>query len=145
MSRRTFIKDDFKITYGNGHIQSHTGDEGIEKKIINMNEVMYFYYDISVLFGNKVVFEASAYDFPKVQNLAEYIDYMIDFDMEKAYLIDNTKVGDFHRTIKYNQIIVDDMDVEYFYKIERYDYSVRQRQDEDYKKLDRIYINHWYR
>jgi len=130
MSRRTFIKDEVKITYGNGRIQSHTGDDGIERNITTMNESMYFYYDINVLFGNKVVFEADAYDFPKVQYLAEYIDYMINFNMDKAYLMEDFEDKGFHRNTKYAQIKLEDMNVEYFYKIERYDTIVKQRHED---------------
>ena len=138
MSRKTFVKDEVKISYGNGRITSFSND-GNEIAIKNMSEAMYFYYDIIVLFGNKEVFRADAYDFPKVQDLHLDIDYMIDFDMNKAYLIENTEENGFHRIIKYNQIRVEDMDVEYFYKIERYDYSVKQS-GEDMPKLWTEYI-----
>lgn len=128
MSRRTWNKGNLYISFGRPSITPfYDGDN--ERKLKDMNDVMYFYYDIDILQDKKVLFKTSAYDFPKVLDLPFYIDEIMNFNMENAYLLENFKEDDFFRKVKYHQIVLEDsfgFDVEYFYKIERYDYSVKQ-------------------
>lgn len=134
MSRKTWRKGNLSITFGRPSITSH-GDDDF-KKVETMKDVMYFYYDVAILHGKKIMLEYDAYDFPKVQNLHLYIDEIMNFDMEKAYLLEDYWRGGFNRKVRYHQTILDDsfgFDIEYFYKIERYDYSIKQGTEEDYK------------
>lgn len=127
MSRQTWKKGNLYISYGNPSITPYYDSGGTERHVNNMSDVMYFYYDITILQDAKTLFNASAYDFPKVQNLHLYIDQIMNYDMSKSYLLEDYKNGGFHRKVNYSQVTLGDgfdFDIEYFYKIERYDYSV---------------------
>lgn len=137
MSRRTWKKGNLYISFGNPSITPFYDDDVQEKMVKDMSDVMYFYYDISILQDTKTLLSAEAYDFPKVQNLPRYIDHIMNFDMDNAWLLENIEDNGFQRKIKYAQIILEDsfgFDIEYFYKIERYDYSVKQRTEDTPKE-----------
>lgn len=126
MARRTWKKGNLYISYGRPSIQAHHDTVPVG----SMKDVMYFYYDLSIMQGNKPLLEMSTYDFPKVQNLHLYIDEIMNMDMEKAYLLEDYERDGFIRKVRYAQNILGDsfgFDIEYFYKIERYDYEVKQR------------------
>lgn len=132
MSRRTWKKGNLYISFGSPSITAYHDGQVIK----DMSNVMYFYYDIHILQEKKTMFHQQAYDFPKVQNLHLYIDEIMNFDMSKAYLLEDYKRDGFERKIRYHQVILDDsfhFDIEYFYKIERYDYSVKQSQENEPK------------
>lgn len=132
MSRRTWNKGNLYISFGQPSITPFQD----EKPISDITKAMYFYYDVTILQDTKTLLSMRAYDFPKVQELPSYIQHMMDFDMEKAYLLEDTKINGFERRIKYHQIVLEDsfgFDIEYFYKIERYDYSVKQRNENEPK------------
>lgn len=134
MTRRTWRKGDLLISYGSPVITTF-GDE--EEMIESMRDVIYFYYDITILHGKKTIFSACTHDFPKVQNLPAIIDHILTIDMTKAYALERTVDGGFIRNVDYAQIVLEDafgMDNEYYYKIERYDYSVKQEDEESPKK-----------
>ena len=99
---------------------------------------MYFYYHIDILNGDKMMFSAGTHDNPKVQDLPAYIDYIMQFNMKKhGYVIDEVKDEcGFHRKIQYAQVTLEDsfVDIEYSYKIERYDYAVKQSDEKKHKK-----------
>lgn len=130
MSRRTWKKGNLYVSFGRPAITAfHDGTE-----VSSMSDVMYFYYDITILQENKVMMEMHTHDFPKVQNLPIYIDEIMNFNMEQAYLLDNYEHDGFIRRVKYHQVTLEDsfnLDLEYFYKIERYDYFVKQRHTEE--------------
>lgn len=136
---RQFKYDNLTIEYSKPSITPFR--EGYIKSV---DEIMYYYYSINIFLdeededgnGNKVVkrrniFSSDAYDFPKVQNLAPAIDYIVKEDC--PIVLEDYRNDGFHRLIKYNQLELDDMNVEYFYRIERYDYSVKQSCEEEYK------------
>lgn len=132
MSRRTWKKGNLYISFGQPSITAFPDDKTIQ----NMEQVMYFYYDIHIMQDTKTLFHQSAYDFPKVQNLHLYIDEITNYDMSKAYLLEDYKHHGFERKVRYHQVILDDsfsFDMEYFYKIERYDYSVKQSHENEPK------------
>lgn len=132
MSRQTWKKGNLYISFGKPSITPYYDNED-EREVQSMNDVMYFYYDITILQDNKTMFEAGTHDFPKVQNLPVYIDEIMNFDMSKAYMLEDYEDNGFNRRIRYHQVILDDcfgFDIEYFYKIERYDYYVKQRHDD---------------
>ncbi|WP_336769612.1 hypothetical protein [Bacillus bombysepticus] len=127
MGRQTWKKENLYITFGKSSITPFDED----KPVKDMAGVMYLYYDISILQNGKLLFRADAYDFPKVEKLPFLIDHLMSFDMEKAYLLEDTAQHGFERRIKYHQVVLDDLfEVEYFYKIERYDYYVKQSSEE---------------
>lgn len=124
MSRRTWRKGSLSISYGKPSITPHGG-----MAAKTMDDAMYFYYGVSILSGNKVMVEYSAYDFPKVQDLPVYIDDIVNYDMSKAYLLEDFEWNGFERKRWYHQTLLEDsfqFDMEYYYKFERYDYSVKQ-------------------
>lgn len=134
MNRRTWKKDTLYITYGKPVIQPFK-----QRIIDSMDDVMYFYYDIDILDGKKIIFHADAYDFPKVQNLPSYIDYIINMEEKDMFLYENLERGGFHRKRFYNFIdLADsfDMDHEYFYKIERMVTYVKQINELEFKNFE---------
>lgn len=109
----------------------------VERPVKNISDAMYFYYNIEIINGDKLMFSASAYDYPKASDLPRYIDAIMDFDMNKmGYTIDEVSHNGFHRKIQYAQIILEDpfVDIEYSYKIERYDYAVRQSDEDEHEE-----------
>lgn len=50
----------------------------------SMADVMYFYYDIAITSGTKVILKAEARDFPKMLDLPAAIDHILQLDMETA-------------------------------------------------------------
>lgn len=134
MSRRTWKREYLSITFGKPSIQSFR-----EKIISSMKEVMYFYYDIDILDGKKQIFHAETYDFPKVQNLPQYIDYICNIEEKDMFTYENLEDNGFSRRKLYNFITLDDsfnMDCEYFYKIERMITYVKQRNEEEPKRYE---------
>lgn len=130
MARRTWKKNEVLVSFSNPSITPHHEEEHLTK----YEQVMYFYYQIDILFGKKTVFTADAYDCPKVQYLPGVIDELVNYDMEKAYLMEDYQDNGFSRKVRYYQIKIDEdilgMDVEYGYKFERYDYEIIQRNEE---------------
>ncbi|MGO1136476.1 hypothetical protein ACTOS9_13010 [Bacillus subtilis] len=134
MTRRTWRKGDLLISYGNPIITTFGADD---EKIESMRDVIYFYYDITILHGKKTIFSASTHDFPKVPSLPAFLEHILTFDMTKGYALERTEDGGFVRNVDYAQLVLEDafgMDNEYYYKIERYDYSVKQEDEESPKK-----------
>lgn len=125
ISRRTWRKENLRISYSNPIITPYNENDDVS----SMKDVMYFYYNMTILHGKKTWFEFSTHDFPKVQELPFYIDEITSFNMDKAYLLEDYYYGDFLRQIRYHQVILEDsfqFGMEYTYKIERYDYRVVQ-------------------
>lgn len=134
MSRRSWKKDSLYITYGSPSITPFR-----EVELSSMKDVMYFYYDISILDGKKTIFESSTYEFPKVQNLPAYIDYILNMKEEDMYLYENLEDGDFKRKKLYSFVELNDsfnFDMEYFYKIERNITYVKQSHQSDFKRYE---------
>jgi hypothetical protein len=134
MSRRTWKKDGLYITYGNPSIQPFRED-----LLSSMKGAMYFYYDIDIFDGKKQIFHAEAFDFPKVQNLPNYIDHIVNMEEEEMFVYENFENNGFHRRKLYNFITLEDsfnMDSEYFYKIERMVTYVKQREEEKPKRYE---------
>lgn len=134
MSRRTWKRESLRITYGNPSIQAFR-----ENIISSMKGVMYFYYDIDIFDGKKQIFHAEAYDFPKVQNLPNYIDHIVNIEEKDMFTYEDYEDNGFHRKKLYNFITLDDsfdMDCEYFYKIERMVTYVKQRHEKEHKRYE---------
>ena len=110
----------------------------VERPVKSIKDAMYFYYRIDIFDGDKKMFSAGTHDNPKVQDLPAYIDYIMQFNMKKyGYAIDEVKDEcGFHRKIQYAQVTLEDsfIDIEYSYKIERYDYAVKQSDEKKHKK-----------
>lgn len=137
MSRKTWTKGNLHISYGHPLITPFYDEENEEKELKTMDDVMYFYYNISILNGNKTMLFLGTHDSPKVQDLPQYIDHIMKLGKKKMFLMDDCKQDGFHRTIRYAQIVLEDgfgFDMEYSYKIERYDYAVKQSDEKKYKK-----------
>ena len=137
MSRQTWSKGDLKITYGNPYVTPFT-----EKIISDMKQVMYFYYDIDVVDGNKTIFSARTHDFPKVQNLPAYIDHVLDMKEEDMYVYEDLKKNGFERKKLYAFIdLGDSFDMEYHYKIERQVMYVKQRNEDVPKRYEEFKLS----
>ena len=143
MKEVTWKRDKLKISYSNPMITpfyeySKGIEDGRERPVKNISDAMYFYYHVEILNGDKLMFSAGTHDNPKVQDLPAYIDYIMQFNMKKhGYVIDEVKDEcGFHRKIQYAQVTLEDsfVDIEYSYKIERYDYAVKQSDEKKHKK-----------
>lgn len=128
-------KDSFKLKYSNSSITSFRN-----RLIKNMDEVMYFYYDIEVLDGENVLFKESVYDCPKVNDLPDYIDFLIDKEESKMFVYEEYERDGFYRKKLYDFVTLEDMDVEYFYKIERIITYIKQRYDSDIKRYEEFIL-----
>lgn len=135
MNYKVWNKDTFNIIYKNPKITTHR-----EELIESMDEVMYFYYDIEILDGEKSLFSESVYDFPKVQDLPICIDTLINKKEEKMFLYEDYENNGFHRKKLYDFILLDDMDIEYFYKIERIITFTKQRYEKDFKRYEEFVL-----
>ena len=143
MKEVSWTRDKLKIAYSNPMITpfyEYSRDEKgeVERPVDNISDAMYFYYNINIMNGDKLMFSAGTHDNPKVQGLPTYIDYIMMFNMKKrGYVIDEVKDDyGFHRKIQYAQVTLEDSfcDIEYSYKIERYDYAVKQSDEKKHKK-----------
>lgn len=126
-------KENVSITFNNGTITPFNDSTLVDKK-----DIMYFYYNIKIQqnVDNKInTLLFSTYDYPKVVYLNEFIDNIINFDMKKeGYLLEDYKHNDFHRKVFYHQVELYDLFfLEYFIRIERYDYEVKQPFENEYK------------
>lgn len=97
----------------------------------SIKDVLYFYYDLTIKVGRRKL-ELSAYDFPKVHYLKEFIEDMILHDTQnKGYLLEDYQEHGFVRKIRYHQSEFDDtFSIEHFFRLEKYCYEVKQS-DED--------------
>ena len=138
----TWERDTLKIAYSNPMITpfyeySKGIEDGRERPVKDINDSMYFYYNIEIMNGDKLMFSAWTHDYPKVPDLPLFIETIMNTDMEKdGHVINELKEGGFHRKIQYAQIVLEDpfADIEYSYKIERYDYAVKQSDEKKHKK-----------
>lgn len=134
MDKITWKKDTLHITYSNPCITPYRED-----LLTSMDNVMYFYYNINILDEDKILFSSRTHDFPKVQDLPAYIDHILNMEEKDMFLYEDYKDGGFHRKRLYNFIELDDsfnMDIEYFYKIERHITYVKQRGDKEFKRYE---------
>lgn len=134
MTRRTWRKGDLRITYSDPMITSFAEIEGEDRPVESMDNVLYFYYDIKILNKGKTIFETRTHDFPKVQDLPYVIDHLLHADMTKAYVVSEIEEEDFYRKVSRIEEELDDtFNMEYFYKLERVDYAVRQHDETEQK------------
>lgn len=104
------------------------------KTAATIDDVMYFYYDVIVKSGRrKLQFRAG--DYPKVQDLKNCIDHLISHKTEEeGYLLENVEDGGFYRKIRYHQAELSDWNWrEYFIRLEKYCYEVKQEHEETAK------------
>lgn len=96
-----------------------------------VEEILYFYYDIMIKVGRKKLV-LSAYDFPKVHYLKEFIEDLINHNTEKeGYLLEDYQEDGFVRKVRYHQSEYEDLfQIEHFFRLEKYCYEVKQA-DED--------------
>ena len=142
MKEISWKRDTLKIVYSNPMITPFYEyikgiEDGRDKPVKDINDAMYFYYSIEILNGDKSMFSAWTHDYPKVPDLPLFIEAIMNTDMKKdGHVINELKEGGFHRKIQYAQIVLEDpfADIEYSYKIERYDYAVKQSDEKKHKK-----------
>lgn len=138
----TWKRDTLKIAYSNPMItpfyEYRKGiEDGRDRPVKDINDAMYFYYNIEIMDGDKSMFSAWTHDYPKVPDLPLFIEAIMNTDMEKdGHVVNELKECGFHRKIQYAQIVLEDpfADIEYSYKIERYDYAVKQSDEKKHKK-----------
>ena len=134
MKKTIWKKDTLSIIYKNPIITPYRED-----LLASMDDVMYFYYDINILDEDKVLFSSRTHDFPKVQDLPGCIDEILNMEEENMFLYEDYKHDGFHRKMLYNFTVLEDlydMNMEYFYKIERSITYVKQRHEEDFKRYE---------
>lgn len=134
--KNQWTKDNLHIQYTQPWVTPFSDGDEEDREVKTIDDAMYFYYNILIRHGEETLLSLSTHDFPKVQHLPNYIDTIMQLGKKKMFLMDNYKDGGFHRTIHYAQIVLDDgiVDQEYFYKIERYDYAVKQSGEKTYTK-----------
>lgn len=135
MKKITWKYNDLKIQYSKPRIQAYKDF----KLIDSISDAMYFYYTIRIFDGKKMMFEANTYDFPKVNNLGAYIDYILDVNNEDMYLMEDIENSGFIRQKRYAQAILNDdfnIDSEYFYKIERVDTKIKQSYENEFRNYE---------
>lgn len=122
MTQGIWSKGDLKVIYSNPYIQ------GFEEDAVctSMENYLYFYYDVTVMNGDKTLFSSRIGTAPLVHQLPAEIDRIIGFDMEKALVTediqDNTWDVPFHRLTKFAMVSLDGgVRHDYHYKIERED------------------------
>lgn len=134
MNKKTWKKDTLSITYCNPSITADRMD-----LLTSMKDVMYFYYDINIMDKDKTLFSTRTHEFPKVQNLPIYIEHMLEMKEDDMFVYENFEDNGFHRKKLYNFIELNDsfnMDMEYFYKIERTITYVKQQEETELKKYE---------
>ena len=97
----------------------------------SIEEILYFYYDLTIKVGRKKL-ALSAYDFPKVHHLKEFIEGMINHNTQhEGYLLEDYQDGGFVRKVRYHQSEYDDMfQIEHFFRLEKYCYEVKQASED---------------
>lgn len=118
--RRTWKKGKLHLSYSEPRLTSFRDDE----EILSVDDILYFYYEVHVVSGNKTCLKMRAYDYPKVHLLPKEIDDILNFDMQKAYLLHDYKEEGYERQTRYHQVMIANglgRISEYYYKIERYD------------------------
>ena len=142
---KKYINDGLIIEYSEPRIQPF--HEGYFEPI-SEEDIMYFYYTIRIyaykeldstgdeliLAKKELVFEAQAYDFPKVNYIQDCIDDIVK-EPCTLKLFDYEDDG-YHQVTYYNQSNLRDYaNCEYWYKIERYDIKVKQRSSNEYENF----------
>lgn len=115
---------DFSIEYSEPFITPHSHVDIAE----SFADVMYFYYKVKVYRRGELVLSTMAHDYPKVDELAGALEYMLSRDLSERYLYEDIWNDDFGYSRKsyYDRIDLSDFFVvarEYSMKIER-DYVV---------------------
>lgn len=101
-----------------------------DENINDINDAMYFYYDVKILSGEKEIKNINCRDFSKVDELVYCIDEIMGLDISKLVLKEDSELK-----ITYSQIKIDDVfDTEYFYKLERYGFSKTKLEDDEIKE-----------
>lgn len=120
--KEVWTKGDLKIIYSNPSIY------GFEDSQIctSMDDYLYFYYDVTVTNKNKVLFSSRIGTAPLVHYLANEIENIIHFDMDKGIILEDYKDEGFERLVKYMRFSIDGhIRYDYFYKFEREDSYVK--------------------
>lgn len=103
----------------------------------SMKDVMYFYYDIKIFDDQEVIFSSRTQDSPKVQVLPQNIQCLLDMKEEDMFLREDFNQDGFHRKNFYHFVELDDeMDIDYFYKLEKSVTFVKQAYEEDYNRWE---------
>lgn len=134
MNKKTWETGNLTLSYENPQLTALSDD--IEE-IQSMEQVMYFYYDIEIKSKDKKLFSSCTHDFPKVQYLPNLIENALHIKEEDKLLMESVKDGGYERVVKYNQFILEDdfgLDMEYFYKLERYEYIIKHSPEGEVKK-----------
>lgn len=80
MAIKTWIKDNFSLTYSEGSITPHK-----EYLIKDFSDVMYFYYNINIEFDKKNVFKHRCCEIPKVQDLSSLIKSLVKTKQKEMF------------------------------------------------------------
>ncbi|UUV25950.1 MULTISPECIES: hypothetical protein [Lysinibacillus] len=134
--RSTFIKDDLIITYSKPSIQPFR-----EGRLVNKdNEIMYFYYNIDILYKGNLVMHSHTHDFPKINSLANTIDYLLS---DKGFMLENERgvefgfhAKDYYKRVKHE----DHFEMEYGYVFEVERCIVKQHFETEYQTFDYYYM-----
>lgn len=138
-------KDGFSLEYSNPRMTAFPGREGNMKDI---NDVMYFYYTLTVRIDGEVAQVFESYDEHKVEDVSPAIEQLMNEDMNKSLLLYERKNEHNERREFYNRVVLDSYyDLEYFFIIDRTQYQFRDtHKHKGIKSLEEIplTINDYY-
>lgn len=127
MVKQTWSVGDLHLEYSNPMITGFYGEEG-EREVKSEDDVMYFYYDITIFNHETPMFIGRARDCPLVFELPRAIDKILDHDTSKSYVMVDEEDAEYEYKRKelYTHIdMCDPATNDYFYRIERYDHYVK--------------------
>ena len=110
----------------------------VDKKVsrLGIEDVMYYYYTVTMTNG-LIKKEFQVGDFPKVPEIPIYIDHLLNLNMnQEGVVLEEIEREGFYRKVQYHQTMLNDpfgLFAEYFLKFERYDYTVKQPDQEGEK------------
>lgn len=141
MMEKTWKKGNLSITYSNPQITFL--ENVIKDEEVTMDDVFYFYYNVTVKNKEKVLFKTFVGTAPLVHQLIDEIDKLMSKDMKDAPIIDHIfsepdDVFDqlFEQVKRYCRIDIDaQVKNDYFYRLEKF-FTTTKSESADEKKYE---------
>lgn len=130
----------FSLEYSNPRI---TPFHLLEGKVKDMNDVMYFYYTLTVRINGEIVAKYDSYDEHKVENVPSAIDYIVKKNMENELLEYERKTDEFEKYNYYTRVSLDSYyGVEYFFILERFQSKFRRyNKSSEFNNIEEVPFN----
>lgn len=145
MSNQTFswTHGQTTLTFSDPCITFFPGAVERDRESTTKQSIMYYYYTVT-LKNKRTRKTFRTHDFPKVLDLPAAIDELLNLNLEESgAVLEETRRGDFHRVIRYQQLCLEDsfgLLAEYFIKLERYDYAVKQAGETDNRQWSQYHL-----